>query len=63
MTTEKPRVWYKCTKCNFFMDDFREGDSLEGYATYCCYLPAEKVLVPATPEEIKEHDLNDITKA
>lgn len=52
--SERPRVWYKCTECNFFMDEFREGESLEGYATYCCYRLAEKVLVLATPEEVAD---------
>jgi len=57
MTQEKPRVWHKCTKCNFFMDEFREGETLEGYATYCCYSPADRVLIPATQEEVKEYEL------
>ena len=57
MSAEKPRVWYKCKKCVYFMDEFREGESLEGYATYCCHSPAEKVLVPATAEEIEEYEL------
>ena len=60
MTTEKPRVWYKCTECNFFMDEFREGESLEDYVAFCCYRLAENVLVPATPEEIKEWGLNSL---
>lgn len=51
---EKTRVWYKCTKCNFFMDEFKEGETLEGYATYCCLSPADRVLILATREEIEE---------
>lgn len=53
-----PRVWHKCTKCDYFMDEFREGESLEEYATYCCHSLAEKVLVLATPEEIEEYGLD-----
>jgi hypothetical protein len=36
------------------MDEFREGETLKGYAAYCCLSPAEKVLVLATPEEVAE---------
>jgi len=54
MSEENPRVWYRCTKCNFYMDEFREGEDLSDYATYCCYLPAEKVLVLATSEQVLE---------
>jgi len=51
---ENPRVWHRCTVCDFYTDEFREGDSLDGFATYCCYSLAERVLVRATPEEVAD---------